>query len=222
MPPKAAALVTYSISRCTRAARGRHARGGARQRLARVGARCRADVADERDLLKTETGNFGRLDSAHVAHVAYRAEEGTSLYATIGSGQFWIHPRAASESGEPRLTAERERRPTAPEHGAAGFREKRYLAIEPPDPRARLHRVAGGETLAKIARDTYGEPSPVVHDERLTRTLHEKLPATPGCARGSGPPGFAALGTACRLGDLPPITPGHFVPPGFRGSIAPS
>jgi hypothetical protein len=33
---------------------------------------------------------------------------------------------------------------------------------------------------------------------------------------------FAALGTACRLGDLPPITPGHFVPPGFRGSIAPS
>ena len=56
---------------------------------------------------------------------------------------------------------------TAPDHGAAGFCEERYLAIDPPEPRARLHRVEGGETLGKIVRDAYGQHITAGNNERL-------------------------------------------------------
>jgi Domain of unknown function (DUF4157) len=56
---------------------------------------------------------------------------------------------------------------TAPDHGAAGFCEERYLAIDPPEPRARLHRVEGEATLGKIARDAYSEHITTGNDERL-------------------------------------------------------
>jgi hypothetical protein len=55
----------------------------------------------------------------------------------------------------------------APEHGAAGFCEERYLAIGPPEPQARLHRIEAGETLGKVAREAYGERIGAGHDERL-------------------------------------------------------
>jgi hypothetical protein len=55
----------------------------------------------------------------------------------------------------------------APEHDATGFCEERYLAIDPPEPRARLHRVEGGEMLGTIARVAYGEHVTSGNDERL-------------------------------------------------------
>jgi hypothetical protein len=63
---------------------------------------------------------------------------------------------------------------TAPDHGATGFCEERYLAIDPPEPRAQLHRVVGGETLGRIARDVYGEHIKSGNDERLyVQALYE-------------------------------------------------
>jgi hypothetical protein len=56
---------------------------------------------------------------------------------------------------------------TAPEHGATGFCEERYLAMDPPDPNAKLHRVEGKEQLGKIARDAYGAHITGGNDERL-------------------------------------------------------
>jgi hypothetical protein len=44
----------------------------------------------------------------------------------------------------------------ATEPGAAGFCEERYLAIDPPEPTATLHRTAPGERLATIAEQAYG------------------------------------------------------------------
>jgi hypothetical protein len=44
----------------------------------------------------------------------------------------------------------------ATELGAAGFCEERYLAIDPPEPTATLHRTAPGECLATIAEQAYG------------------------------------------------------------------
>jgi hypothetical protein len=56
---------------------------------------------------------------------------------------------------------------TAPDSGAAGFCEERYLAIDPPEPHAQLRRVEGKETLGKIARDVYGAHIKGSNDERL-------------------------------------------------------
>ncbi len=56
---------------------------------------------------------------------------------------------------------------TAPEHGATGFCEERYLAMDPPDPNAELRRVEAKEKLGKIARDVYGEHISKGNDERL-------------------------------------------------------
>ena len=44
----------------------------------------------------------------------------------------------------------------ATELGSAGFCEERYLAIDPPEPTATLHRTAPGERLATIAEQAYG------------------------------------------------------------------
>lgn len=44
----------------------------------------------------------------------------------------------------------------ATELGVAGFCEERYLAIDPPEPTATLHRTAPGERLATIAEQAYG------------------------------------------------------------------
>jgi hypothetical protein len=44
----------------------------------------------------------------------------------------------------------------ATELGTAGFCEERYLAIDPPEPTATLHRTAPGERLATIAENAYG------------------------------------------------------------------
>lgn len=44
----------------------------------------------------------------------------------------------------------------ATEAGIAGFCEERYLAIDPPEPTATLHRTAPGERLATIAEQAYG------------------------------------------------------------------
>jgi hypothetical protein len=44
----------------------------------------------------------------------------------------------------------------ATELGTAGFCEERYLAIDPPEPTATLHRTAPGERLATIAEQAYG------------------------------------------------------------------
>jgi len=49
----------------------------------------------------------------------------------------------------------------ATELGVTGFCEERYLAIDPPEPTATLHRTAPGERLATIAEQAYG---PVDHD----------------------------------------------------------
>ena len=49
----------------------------------------------------------------------------------------------------------------ATELGVAGFCEERYLAIDPPEPTATLHRTAPGERLATIAEQAYG---PADHD----------------------------------------------------------
>ncbi len=56
---------------------------------------------------------------------------------------------------------------TAPDSGAAGFCEERYLAMDPPEPHARLRRVEAKELLGKIARDAYGEHVTKGNDERL-------------------------------------------------------
>ena len=47
----------------------------------------------------------------------------------------------------------------ATELGIAGFCEERYLAIDPPEPTATLHRTAPGERLATIAEQAYGAAS---------------------------------------------------------------
>lgn len=44
----------------------------------------------------------------------------------------------------------------ATELGTAGFCEERYLAIDPPEPTATLHRTVPGERLATIAEQAYG------------------------------------------------------------------
>jgi hypothetical protein len=44
----------------------------------------------------------------------------------------------------------------ATELGIAGFCEERYLAIDPPEPTATLHRTVPGERLATIAEQAYG------------------------------------------------------------------
>jgi hypothetical protein len=44
----------------------------------------------------------------------------------------------------------------ATELGIAGFCEERYVAIDPPEPTATLHRTAPGERLATIAEQAYG------------------------------------------------------------------
>src|SRR5262249_3503222 len=42
------------------------------------------------------------------------------------------------------------------EAGTAGFGEERYLANDPPEPTATLHRTSPGERLATIAEQAYG------------------------------------------------------------------
>ena len=49
---------------------------------------------------------------------------------------------------------------------AAGFCEERYLAIDPPEPTATLHRTAPGERLATIAEQAYG-PATEDNNSRL-------------------------------------------------------
>lgn len=55
----------------------------------------------------------------------------------------------------------------ATDQGAAGFCEERFLAIDPPEPRARLHRINKGETLGQIATGAYGKSFKGGNDERL-------------------------------------------------------
>jgi hypothetical protein len=54
----------------------------------------------------------------------------------------------------------------ATEVGTAGFCEERYLAMDPPEPTATLHRTAPGERLATIAENAYG-PATDENNSRL-------------------------------------------------------
>jgi hypothetical protein len=51
--------------------------------------------------------------------------------------------------------------------GQAGFCEEHFLALDPPEPTAHLHRVAPGESLHEIAAHYYGKSFRDDHDARL-------------------------------------------------------
>jgi hypothetical protein len=58
--------------------------------------------------------------------------------------------------------------------GRAGFCEEQFLAIDPPEPTAHLHRVAPGETLGAIAERIYSGSIREGHDARLyVQALYE-------------------------------------------------
>jgi hypothetical protein len=59
----------------------------------------------------------------------------------------------------------------ATDAGASGFCEERYLAIDPPEPTARLRRVAKRERLAVIAAEAFGTPT----DENNSRLQVQAL-----------------------------------------------
>jgi hypothetical protein len=60
----------------------------------------------------------------------------------------------------------------ATELGAAGFCEERYLAIDPPEPTATLHRTAPGERLATIAENAYGPAKDDNNSRLYVQALH--------------------------------------------------
>jgi Domain of unknown function (DUF4157) len=55
----------------------------------------------------------------------------------------------------------------ATQHGRAGFVEQRYIAVDPPDPSARLRRITRGETLGQIASGEYGASFTGADNQRL-------------------------------------------------------
>jgi hypothetical protein len=58
--------------------------------------------------------------------------------------------------------------------GSAGFCERRYLAVDPPDPTAKLFRVSHGQTLGQIADLEYGSNITAGNDARLyVQALYE-------------------------------------------------
>jgi hypothetical protein len=60
----------------------------------------------------------------------------------------------------------------ATEAGIAGFCEERYLAIDPPEPTATLHRTAPGERLATIAEQAYGPATDDNDSRRYVQALY--------------------------------------------------
>jgi hypothetical protein len=63
----------------------------------------------------------------------------------------------------------------------AGFIEEKYLAIDPPEPEARLRRVKRGDTLGAIATSEYGAKYEGGNDQRLyVQALYEANKQRPG------------------------------------------
>ncbi|HEY0987402.1 MAG TPA: hypothetical protein VGD80_10140, partial [Kofleriaceae bacterium] len=60
----------------------------------------------------------------------------------------------------------------ATEAGIAGFCEERYLAIDPPEPTARLRRTAPRERLAAIAEEAYGPATDDLNSRLFVQALY--------------------------------------------------
>lgn len=105
------------------------------------------------DAPSTPVGKLGRVQAPKGVFLRVQPAPGAASPAAPipFNGLVYVESRTTQAHANERWC-----RVIATEVGAAGFCEERYLAIDPPEPTAKLRRTKQGERLAVIAEEAYG------------------------------------------------------------------